>query len=110
MIPASLNFDTVGPFGRTVSDAACGLSAIVEPHQDYCQFLSGKESLKGAKFGMPYKRCYDVLSEDIRPLASGILSRIRDAGAQVFRTDFPCAEERIPEDGGWDWYGSRLPT
>lgn len=105
VIPSSLNLDTVGPIGRTVLDAVRGLSVIAEPRQDYSRFIGRKESLVGAKFGLLYKRCHESIPKRIQKHAECILGQIIDAGAEVIRTDFPCAEERIPEDGSWDWYG-----
>ena len=117
VIPISENMDTVGPFGRTVADAVHGLNAIMgiderdhftcSPSRrlavDYSKCLTTKESLKGARFGLPNKRCWELVQEDRKTIASKIFEAIREAGGEVLTTDFPCAEERIPPDGSWDW-------
>lgn len=116
VIPISENMDTVGPFGRTVADAVHGLNAIIGIDErdhftclstrrlevDYSKCLTTKESLKGARFGLPIKRCWELVQADRKTVASKIFEAIREAGGEVLATDFPCAEERIPPDGSWD--------
>ena len=117
VIPISKNLDTVGCFGRTVADVAKGLSAIAgmddkenkigQPahaqDHDYVKYLTSRRALKGAKFGLPWTRCWDSVSPDRKAVASKIFEAIEGAGAQVVRTDFPCAEDRIGLDGTWNW-------
>ncbi|KAL9095093.1 MAG: hypothetical protein Q9165_002696 [Trypethelium subeluteriae] len=121
VIPVSESLDTVGTFGRTVLDAVHGLNAIVGkdtedqatqdsriPHPcDYSSFGSSKKDLKGAKFGLPIKRCWDLVPEDQKQAVSKVLDAIKTAGAEIVTTEFPCAEERIQKDGTWNWeFGS----
>lgn len=117
VIPISHNMDTVGPFGRTVADAVHGLNAIVgmddndpmtcSPSRpgrlDYTKFLTSKASLKGAKFGLSGKRCWDLVPEERKQVASEIFEAIKAAGGDIIRTDFPSVEDRIPPDGRCDW-------
>lgn len=117
VIPISENMDSVGPFGRTVADAVHGLNAIIgidekDPFTysssrplevDCSKWLTTKESLKGAIFGLPDKRCWELVPEDRKTVASKVFEAIRQAGGEVLTTNFPCAEERIPPDGSWDW-------
>lgn len=120
VIPISKSMDTVGSFGRTVADAVHGLNAIVgsderdamtcsssrSQRKDYSKYLTTKGSLKGARFGLPNKRCWEFVAKDIRETALTVLKAIQEAGADVVEVDFPCAEDRIPGDGNWDWtYG-----
>lgn len=112
--------DSVGTLGRTVADAVHGLNAIVGSDgadqiscspsrlrmQDLTQLLSSRESLKGAKFGLPRKRCWDLVSEDRKKVALKLFEAIKAAGAEILDIDFPCAEDRIPPNGDWDWYHS----
>ena len=112
--------DSVGPFGRTVIDAIHGLNAIVgiderdgmtrsslrAQRQDYTKYLTTKASLKGARFGLPNKRCWEFVAKDVKETARKVLEAIQEAGADVVEVDFPCAEDRIPANGNWDWtYG-----
>ncbi|KAI9668015.1 MAG: hypothetical protein M1821_000835 [Bathelium mastoideum] len=117
VIPISESLDTVGTFGRTVLDAVHGLNAIVgedvndsatqnkwtAQNCDYTKFVSSKIALKGAKFGLPIKRCWDLVPDDQKKAASKVLDAIKAAGAEIVPTDFPCAEERIQRDGNWNW-------
>lgn len=120
VIPISYSMDTVGSFGRTVGDAVHGLNAIVGVDErddmtcsslrlqrhDYTKYLTTKASLKGAKFGLPIKRCWEFVADDVKEAAHKILEAIQEAGASVVDVDFPCAEDRIPANGKWDWtYG-----
>ena len=120
VIPISNSMDSVGTFGRTVVDAVHGLNAIVGinerdamtssslrvQRQDYTKYLTTKASLKGARFGLPNRRCWEFVAKDIRKMARKVLEAIQEAGANVSEVDFPCAEDRIPADGSWDWtYG-----
>ena len=112
--------DTIGCFGRTVSDAVHGLNAIVSTDerdamtcsslrsqgQDYTKYLRTKASLKGARFGLPNKRCWEFVAKDVKTAAHKILDGILEAGASIVEVDFPCADDRISADGKWDWtYG-----
>lgn len=120
IIPISKSMDTVGSFGKTVVDAVHGLNAIVgvddrdvmtcsasrSQRKDYSKFLTTKASLKGARFGLPIKRCWEFVVTDIKETALKVLEAIQDAGANVVEVDFHCAEDRIPANGKWDWtYG-----
>ncbi|KAI9694145.1 MAG: hypothetical protein M1822_003416 [Bathelium mastoideum] len=117
VILISESLDTVGTFGRTVLDAVHGLNAIVGEDAndlatqnkwttqkcDYTKFISSKIDLKGAKFGLPVKRCWDVVPDDQQKAALKVLDAMKAAGAEIIPTDFPYAEERIQRDGTWNW-------
>ncbi|MCJ1341380.1 hypothetical protein MMC09_006676 [Bachmanniomyces sp. S44760] len=117
IIPSSYSLDTVGPLGRSVQDAVLGLNAIVgsderDPltlgkarHQDidYTQFLRNQSSLRGAKFGLPIKRCWEFVKADQKREATRILDGIVEAGGEIIHLDYQCAEERIASNGKWDW-------
>jgi amidase len=107
VIPCSKSQDTVGPFARNVRDAVYGLQAIVgddgcdgdvlqreerEKHniKDYASYLSTKDALKGAVFGLPIKRVWDNVDEALRPRYEEVFQMIKDAGAQIVQVDFPC--------------------
>lgn len=73
----------------------------------YLSWVSKKDALKGARFGVPLERIWKAESDaaaqaEYRALRQ-IIERIRDAGAEVIMgTDFPSAKEIIPPNG-WDW-------
>ena len=136
VIPESPSMDTVGPFGRSVEDATIVLDIINERRATtdthinrlvsttvhspglYTSWLSKKDVLKGARFGIPWKRVWEKASKNT---AKGLeydslmelIKKIENAGALVVKVNFPSAEEII-SPGGWDWEfgdgkrGSRL--
>ncbi|KAJ2981359.1 hypothetical protein NUW58_g527 [Xylaria curta] len=114
VIPESHNLDTVGAFGRTVADAATVLGAICQPPIDFTNQLSSKDSLAGARYGMPWKRIWELASSNesaathYRALRA-LVDRLQNRGAKVIEVDMPSIEEMVPVDGGWDWdYPSKI--
>ena len=117
IIPVSDNLDTVGPLGRTVEDAVYGLNAIVgrdlnddftlnpdrRQETDYSRFLSTKSALKGARFGLPQKRCWEFVTGCERNLAERVFAAIRTCGAEIIAVDIPSVEDRVSDDGNWNW-------
>jgi amidase len=127
VIPESPSIDTVGPFGRSVEDATVVLDIIRErltasdAHDSrlvptltydlcsapYTSWLSKKDALKGARFGLPWKRVWEVARKCAEKRLEytslmRLIEQIKKAGAQIVKVDFPSAEEIIPP-GGWDW-------
>ncbi|KAI9708774.1 MAG: hypothetical protein M1820_003729 [Bogoriella megaspora] len=131
VIPEAPSMDTVGPLGRSVEDAAIILDIIVnkgatpksqanavEPSENqhgtadsYILWLAKQDALKGAKFGLPWKRVWETASQSAKHNSEYLALReltkqIERAGAQVHEVDFPSAEEIISPEG-WDWeYGA----
>ena len=117
IIPISRNLDTVGCFGRTVADVAYGLDAIAESDMEdqatcvaprpgkgsYGKCLTSYTALRGARFGLPQKRCWQLVPNSCKKAAERVFKIIVEAGAEIAETDFPCAEERIASNGIWDW-------
>ncbi|KAH9908520.1 amidase [Xylariomycetidae sp. FL2044] len=116
VIPISENMDSVGPFGRTVADAAAVLDAIAgvdnEDHFTKSPFrqesplithLATSDVLKGAWFGLPIRRCWELVPPGCKAVASKVLDAIRQAGAEIIEVDFPSIGERTNENGSWDW-------
>lgn len=117
VIPISENMDTVGSFGRTLADAVYGLNAIVGQDDedsftlvndrreeiDYSAFLSSRDVLKGARFGLPQKRCWEFVAGRERDLSVKVFDAMEMCGAELIPVDFPSYEDRIADDGEWDW-------
>lgn len=117
VIPISETQDSVGPFGRTVADCARALDIIAGPDSDdkfsiapdrrdvesFYDCLTDRKALQGAKFGLPMRRFWRVAPEPQRKVVEHVLRLIRDAGAEILEVELPCAEERLREDGEWDW-------
>lgn len=117
VIPISENMDSVGTFGRTVADAVAGLDAIVGIDENdpftlmpemrtkfsYLDFLSSSETLRGARFGLPMRRCWDLAPPACKIVALRVLDAIRKAGAEIVEVNFPSIDERVNEIGSWNW-------
>ena len=103
VIPISHSQDTVGPFARTVEDAAIVLSAIVghdptdsassgQPRPDYTTKLD-PNALRGARIGVP-RKSYFGYSQAADSVVENAITAMRDAGAEVIDpADFPSAEK-----------------
>ena len=126
VIPISESQDSVGPFGRTVADAVRALDVIARPDkedrhstvperrqpQSYFGCLTDRHALRGARFGLPMRRFWDLAPGPQRKVAERTLTWLTEAGAEIIPVEMPCAEERIHEDGHWDWerYGDTAPA
>ncbi len=104
VIPISHTQDTVGPFGRTVADAAAVLGALtgVDPRDaateasagrsftDYTQFLDA-EALRGARIGIARETFFGY-SEKTDPIAEAAIAALKACGAEVIDpADLPSA-------------------
>ena len=121
MIPIAHSQDTVGPFGRTVADAAAllGVLAGVDPRdaatangggsprsqeelgsgtRDYSRFLD-PEGLRGARIGVP-RTVYWGSSEKSDAIAESAVALLRQLGAEIIDpADIPTAEAMLEEPG-----------
>ncbi len=120
VIPESHNQDTVGCLARTVRDATYCLDAIYgpDPRDNYTlvqqapttgfsQFLTSKESLKGAKFGLPWLSFWQYTPPSQLSQLLHLLTIIEAAGATIVNgTELP-HWQTIISPNGWDWdYGT----
>ncbi|KAI5249007.1 amidase [Aureobasidium subglaciale] len=117
VIPISETQDSIGTYGRCVSDAARALDAIAGPDPEdkhsvvperrqpksYVDSLTTRKALYGARFGLPIRRFWELVPKQQRKVAEKVLQLIKNAGAKIIPVEMPCAEERIAPDGGWDW-------
>jgi amidase len=121
VIPIAHSQDTVGPFGRTVSDAAALLGVLTGPDPqdaatmtgsarprsrggsashagDYSQCLD-PEGLRGARIGVP-RTVYWGNSEKSDAIAEAALTLMRQLGAEVIDpADIPTTEAMLEEPG-----------
>ncbi|HYB69500.1 MAG TPA: amidase [Candidatus Bathyarchaeia archaeon] len=95
VIPISATQDTVGPFGRTVADAATALGALVGPdprdpatgasadhaQKDYARFLD-PDGLRGARVGVP-REGYFGYSPKADAGAEQAIAAMRERGAVI---------------------------
>ncbi|KAI9840070.1 MAG: hypothetical protein M1819_000263 [Sarea resinae] len=122
VIPESLHQDTVGTLARTVRDAVYALDAIygVDPRDNYTlaqeghtpdggytQFLTNKDALKGATFGLPWLSFWALADVEMQDSLLGLIHLIEEAGATVVNgTELPSYKDIVSPDG-WDWdYGT----
>ena len=121
-IPESLNQDTIGTFGKTVRDAVYGLDAIygIDPRDNatsaqagktpkgaYARFLTDRQALNGATFGLPWKSFWALVDPEQQIILSELLDLIQQAGATIINeTEIPNYQTIVSPDG-WDWdYGT----
>jgi amidase len=115
VIPISATQDTIGPFGRTVADAAMLLGAMtgVDPrdaataaslgnaHTDYSRFLD-RDALRGARIGVP-RNGYFGYSARADAAADAAIAVMKSLGAEIvdpvtiahFDRDALTAPERV---------------
>lgn len=122
VIPESEHQDTVGTFARTVRDATYVLDAIYgidtrdnytlgqngrTPEGGYAQFLSTKDALKGATFGLPWKSFWVYADDEQQQILLDLVDLIRSAGATIVNgTELPHYHTIVSPDG-WNWdYGT----
>ena len=105
VIPISHTQDTVGPFGRTVADAAAVLGALtgVDPRDsatsvssgksfsDYTQFLQA-DGLQGAHIGV-VRKFRTGISEHVDAVFDAAVERLRAAGATTQDVEIPNEED-----------------
>ena len=122
VVPESTHQDTVGAFGRTMADAVYALDAIygVDPRDNYTsaqtgktpaggysQYLSKKNVLKGAKFGVPWASFWALADPEQQSILLEIVNMIKEAGATIVNgTELPNYKTIVSPDG-WNWdYGT----
>lgn len=106
VIPISHSQDTVGPFARTVSDAAALLGALtgIDPrdsathgsegkfHTDYTQFLD-PDGLRGARVGIA-RQVHFGYSTRADAIANNAIKQLRELGAEIIDpADIPTAKQ-----------------
>ena len=106
IIPGSLSQDSAGPIARTVEDAAIllGLMTGIDPkdsatltsagkfYTDYTQFLD-KQSLAGARIGVPKDVYWDLLSDGDRTVVEQAIHTMEGLGATIVYEEISTARE-----------------
>jgi len=120
VIPESHNQDTVGCLAKTVRDATYCLDSIYgpDPRDNYTliqqaptggftQFISTKDCLKGAKFGLPWLSFWQYANSNQQSQLLSLISLIESEGAEIINgTELPYWQTIVSPDG-WNWdYGS----
>ncbi len=105
LIALASSLDQVGPFARSVADAALALSAIAgadpfdstaapEPVPDYTAALSG--DVRGLRIGVPQAFIESGVDESVRAAFDAALGTLRGAGAAIVDIDLPHASYAVP--------------
>ncbi|KAI9880468.1 MAG: hypothetical protein M1830_002820 [Pleopsidium flavum] len=122
VVPESQHQDTVGIFARTIRDAVYALDGIYgvdsldnytsgqigkTPRAGYAQFLTSKEALKGAVFGLPWQTFWVLADPAQQAQLLDLIDLIERAGAMVINgTELP-DYQTIVSPNGWNWdYGT----
>ncbi len=100
------SLDQIGPFARTVGDAAMALSAIAghdpadatsstrKPCPDYAAALTGE--LRGVRVGVPRAFVAEGVDDRVRAAFDAALETLRDRGATLVDIELPHAKLAIP--------------
>jgi aspartyl-tRNA(Asn)/glutamyl-tRNA(Gln) amidotransferase subunit A len=99
------SLDQIGPFTRTVSDAALALSALsgrdpmdstssLDAVPDFTAALTG--DIRGVRVGVPRAFVTEGVDAAVRRAFDGALDVLRDAGAALVDVDLPHARYAIP--------------
>jgi aspartyl-tRNA(Asn)/glutamyl-tRNA(Gln) amidotransferase subunit A len=99
------SLDQIGPFTRTVADAALALSVLAgadscdattarEPVPDFAAALTG--NVKGTRIGVPRAFVTEGVDDQVRRAYEGALDRLRADGATLVDIDLPHAKYAVP--------------
>lgn len=122
VIPESEHQDTVGSFAKNVRDATYVLDAIYgedsrdnytaaqagkTPTNGYAQFLTNKDALKNATFGLPWNSFWVYADGEQQRQLLTLIDLIEQAGATIVNnTELP-HYDTIVSPNGWNWdYGT----
>ena len=99
------SLDQIGPFARTVRDAAMVLQAIAghdpfdatsspEPSPDYSRALTG--DIRGMKIGLAREYTADGMEDGVVAAFNSAIHRFRALGAEIVSIDLPHTEYALP--------------
>jgi aspartyl-tRNA(Asn)/glutamyl-tRNA(Gln) amidotransferase subunit A len=105
LIALASSLDQIGPFARTVADAADALrhlagadasdsTSLDHPVPDYAASLSG--DVRGIRIGVPRSFIADGVDADVLRAFDGALEVLRNAGARIVDVDLPHAKYAVP--------------
>jgi len=99
------SLDQIGPFARTVADAALAMSVLAgadpcdattarEPVPDFAAALMG--NVKGIRIGVPRAFVTEGVDDQVRRAYEGALDTLRADGATLVDIDLPHAKYAVP--------------
>ena len=97
LVAFASSLDHIGPFGRTVEDAAFVLNAMAgrddrdatsafAPVDDYCALM--KQDVKGMKVGLP-REYFEGLADDTGDLIHKAIGKLKDLGCEIRDISLP---------------------
>lgn len=123
VIPESLNQDSVGILAKSVKDVAYVLDVIYgvdeadnytsaqlgrTPAGSYVPYLSGREALANATFGVPWSSFWIHASQEQQSVLLAMVDMIKTAGGTIANNTELMDYERTVSPDGWDWdYGTK---
>ncbi|KAK6370989.1 hypothetical protein LTR64_006235 [Lithohypha guttulata] len=125
VVPESEHQDSVGTFGRTVSDAVHVLDAIYGPDPrdnyslaqvghtpeksdgGYAQYLATSSALVNATFGLPWLSFWQYCDEQQLTTLISLIGHLESLGATIINNTEILDYETIVSPNGWNWdYGT----
>jgi aspartyl-tRNA(Asn)/glutamyl-tRNA(Gln) amidotransferase subunit A len=105
LIALASSLDQIGPFARTVGDAALALSVLAgldeadstsrnEPVADYAAALTG--DIRGVRIGVPRRFIAEGVDDDVLRAFDAALDVLRGAGAAIADIELPHAKYAVP--------------
>jgi len=104
LVAYASSLDQIGPFARSVADAALLLRVIARPDPldntsapvetpDYSAGLTG--DVRGLRIGVPKEYCAEGVTGEVRGAVEAALDRYRELGAEVSETSTPHVEHAL---------------
>jgi aspartyl-tRNA(Asn)/glutamyl-tRNA(Gln) amidotransferase subunit A len=107
LVAFASSLDQIGPFGRTVTDAAILLNAIAghdprdstswdAPVPDYVAELQGVDGLSGTRVGVPREYFIDGMQAEVEAAVRQAITTLADLGAEIVEISLPHTEYALP--------------
>jgi aspartyl-tRNA(Asn)/glutamyl-tRNA(Gln) amidotransferase subunit A len=107
LVAFASSLDQIGPFGRTVTDAAILLNAIAghdprdstswdAPVPDYVTELQGVDGLSGTRVGVPREYFIDGMQAEVEAAVRQAITTLADLGAEIVEISLPHTEYALP--------------
>jgi aspartyl-tRNA(Asn)/glutamyl-tRNA(Gln) amidotransferase subunit A len=104
LVAFASSLDQIGPFGKTVADAAMMLNVIAggdpndstsvhQPVPDYLSAVSG--DISGMKIGIPRQYFQEGLDPEIKKSISNAINLLKEQGVSITEVDLPLSDYAI---------------
>jgi aspartyl-tRNA(Asn)/glutamyl-tRNA(Gln) amidotransferase subunit A len=107
LVAFASSLDQIGPFGRTVADAAILLTAIAGhdprdstsmdlPTPDYTAILRREADLKGVRLGVPQEYFVAGIQPEVEAAVRQAIVVLRGLGAEIAEVSLPRTDDALP--------------